>query len=124
MHLVLSAPGRALVIETETVSIPGVADEIMDGTEPIERATELTAEERMKTLSNGGGRGDLESPIGAHRTDELFVAFIGLDTTSEGHSYRPVAAVSSEEAEEVIRLRLKLPVCLDHACIAMSASGV
>ena len=52
---VLSLPGRALVIEIETVSIPDMTDEVMNGAEPIERATELTAEERMKALSNGGG---------------------------------------------------------------------
>ncbi len=124
MQAVLSAPGRAFVIETETVSTPGMADEVMNGTEPIERATKLAAEEGMKALSNGRGRGDLQSLIGAHRTDELFVAFIGSDTTSEYHSYRPMVGMSSEEGVQVIRFHLKLPVRLNHLGIAMSASGV
>jgi hypothetical protein len=55
VQAVLSTPGRALVIEIETVSTPGVADEVMDSTEPIKRAAEFTAEERMKAFSNGGG---------------------------------------------------------------------
>ncbi len=44
MQAVLSDPGCALVIEIETVCTPGMTDEVMDGTEPIKRATELTAE--------------------------------------------------------------------------------
>ena len=37
MQTVLSAPGRALVIEIETVSTPGMTDEVTDGTKPIKR---------------------------------------------------------------------------------------
>ncbi len=55
MHPVLSIPGRAFVFEIEAVSMPGVTDEVMNGTETIERATELTAEERVEALSNRGG---------------------------------------------------------------------
>jgi hypothetical protein len=89
MQAVLSVPGRALVIEIETVSTPGMTDEVVDRTKPIKRTAELTVQERMKALAGGGARGDLESPIGAYRKDELFVAFIGLGTTGEHHSYRP-----------------------------------
>ena len=55
MQVVLNAPGCALVIEIESVSTPGVADEVMDGTEAIECTGELTAEERMKPLPSGSG---------------------------------------------------------------------
>jgi hypothetical protein len=32
-----------------------MTDEVMDGTKPIKRATELTVEQRMKALPSGGG---------------------------------------------------------------------
>ena len=99
-----------------------MTDEIVDGTKAIKRTTERTVEERMQALPSSGGRGDLERPIGAYRNDELFVVFIGMRTTGEGHSDRSVAAFSSEEAEEVIRFQLELPVRPDHLGIAMSAS--
>jgi len=44
MQAVLSAPGRVLVIEIETVSTPGMTDEVMDRTKAIKRATERTVE--------------------------------------------------------------------------------
>ena len=50
VKMVLSAPGRTLVGEIEAVSVPGMSNEIVDSAEPVERAAELTAEQRMKTL--------------------------------------------------------------------------
>ena len=50
MKVVLSAPGRTLVGEIEAESTPGMSNEIVDSAEPVERATEFTAEERMKTF--------------------------------------------------------------------------
>ena len=55
VQAILSAPGRALVLEIETVSTPGMTDEVMDGAKPVKRATQLTVEERMKTLPSDGG---------------------------------------------------------------------
>ncbi len=120
MQPVLSPPGRGLVVEIETVATPGMADEVMDGTKPVERTPDLTVEERMKALPSGSGRGHLESPIGAHRQDELFVAFVGLGATGEGHSHSTVAGVSSQESEKMIRFHLESPVGLNHLGIAMS----
>ncbi len=122
VEAVLSAPGRALVIEIEPVSAPGMTDEIVDGTKAIKRTTERTVEERMQALPGSGGRGDLERPFGAYGNDELCVVFVGVRTTGEGHSDHSVAAFSSEEAEEVIGLQLELSVRPDHLGIAMSAS--
>ncbi len=69
IQVVLSAPRRTLVIEIETVTSPGVTDEVMDSTEPVECATEFTAQQRMEPLSNGHGRGDLQNSVPAYRTD-------------------------------------------------------
>jgi hypothetical protein len=124
MQAVLSVPSRALVIEIEPVSTAGMTDDVMDRTKPIQRTAELTVEERMKALAGGEGRGDLESPMGAYRKDELFIAFIGPGTTGERHSYRPVAGASCKESEEVIRFQLQLPVRVNDLGIAMSASGM
>ena len=44
MQAVLSPPGRTLVIETETVSTPGMTDEVMNCTKPIKCATERAVE--------------------------------------------------------------------------------
>ena len=74
MEAVLSAPCCALVMEGEAVPTPGVTDEVMHGTEPVKRTAEPTVQKRMKALAGGGGRGDLERPIGAYRKDELLVA--------------------------------------------------
>jgi hypothetical protein len=52
---VLNSPGCALVIESEAVSTPSMTDEVMDCSEPIKGATDLTAKEGMKTLPDGGG---------------------------------------------------------------------
>ena len=41
MQAVLSPPGRTLVVEIETVSTPGVADEVMNGAKPIKRSTRI-----------------------------------------------------------------------------------
>ncbi len=54
VQTVLSSPGRALVIEIEAVATPGMTDEVVDCSEPIERAAELTAKEGVKTLSDNG----------------------------------------------------------------------
>ena len=43
--------GRAFVFEIKAISIPGVTDEVVNGTETIERASELTAEEGVEALS-------------------------------------------------------------------------
>jgi hypothetical protein len=69
VQTVLSAPRRTLVIEIETVTTPGVTDEVMDRTEPVECTTEFTAQQRMEPLSNGDGRGDLQNSAPAYRTD-------------------------------------------------------
>ena len=122
MQAVLNAPGRALMIEIETVSTPGMTDEVMDGKKAIKRASEPTIEERMKALSSGDGRGDLESPMGTYIKDELLVALIWFGTTGECNSYRRAADVSSEEGEEAIGFNLELSVRLNHLGIAMSAS--
>lgn len=44
MQVVLCTPGRALIIEIEAVSTPGVPYEVVNGTEPIKGASELTVE--------------------------------------------------------------------------------
>jgi hypothetical protein len=44
MQSVLSPPGRTLVIEPETVSTPGMTDEVMNCTKPIKCATERAVE--------------------------------------------------------------------------------
>ncbi len=44
VQAVLSAPGRALTIEIETVTTPGMTDEVVNGTKPIKGASELTVE--------------------------------------------------------------------------------
>jgi hypothetical protein len=44
MQAVLGTPGRTLVVEIETVTTPGMTDEVMDGAKPIKRAAELTVE--------------------------------------------------------------------------------
>ena len=124
MQAVLSPPGSALVVETETISAPGMSDKVMNGAESIEGATELTTEQRMKTLSAGRCCGDFESPVAPDPTDEFLVAFIGFDTTGEHHAYLAVTGLSSEDGIQAIGFYLQLPVCLDHLGIAMSASGV
>jgi len=53
----------------------------------------------MKALPSSGGRSDLERPVHAGRNNELFVAFIGMDTTGEHHSKGSVSGVSSEKPE-------------------------
>ena len=45
----------------------------------------------MKALSPGDGRGDFESPVGAHGANELLVAFVGLAATGEHNSGCPLA---------------------------------
>jgi hypothetical protein len=47
VQAVLNHPSRALVMKIEAVSAPGMTDQVMDGTKPIKRATELTVEKRM-----------------------------------------------------------------------------
>jgi len=106
VEAVLSVPGGALVIESKTVSTPGMSDDVMDGAKPVERTAELAVEKRMKALAGGGGRGDLECPNGAYGKDELFVAFVGLGTLGERHPNRLVTDASSKESEEVIRFPL------------------
>ncbi len=122
MQVVLGTPGRALVLEIKTVSTPRMTDEIMDRTEPIKRAPEFAAEERMKALTNCRRRGDLECLVGTDRTNELFVALVRLGTSGECHSDRRVVGISSEEGEYVIGFNLELPVRLNHLSVAMSAS--
>lgn len=121
VEAVLSAPGRALTIEIEAVSAPGMTDEVVDRTKTIEGAGETTVEQGVKALPGSGGRGDLERRVRTCRADELFIAFIRTGATREHHSYRPVAGVSSEEGEQVIRFHLELPVSRNHLGIAMSA---
>jgi hypothetical protein len=53
VELVLSPPGSALVRKIEPVSAPGVTYEVVNGAEPVKRAAELTAEQRMETISHG-----------------------------------------------------------------------
>jgi len=122
METVLRVPRRALVMKIKAVSAPGMAEDVMDRTKPVKCATELTVQERMKARAGGGGRGDLESPLGAYREDELAVAFVGLGTTGEDHSYRPPALATGKQSEQVIRFPLQLPVRLNDLGIAMSAS--
>ena len=55
MEAVLSRPGRGLVFEIETESTSGMPEEVVDGAEPVERATELAAKQRMHTFSSGDG---------------------------------------------------------------------
>lgn len=59
--MVLSAPGRTFVGEIEAITAPGMSNEIVDGAEPVKRATEFTAQQRMKTFFNSRGCCDLES---------------------------------------------------------------
>jgi hypothetical protein len=51
----LDAPRRAFVGKVEAESAPGMTEEVVDRSKPVERATELTIEERMKALANGDG---------------------------------------------------------------------
>jgi len=52
---VLRTPGGALVVELKAVPVPGMADEVMDGTKTIKGAPELTVEERMKPFAGRRG---------------------------------------------------------------------
>jgi hypothetical protein len=54
VETVLHTPSRALVEETKAVSTPGMTYEVVERTEAIKGATELTAEQGMKTRSSGG----------------------------------------------------------------------
>jgi acetyl/propionyl-CoA carboxylase alpha subunit len=102
METVLNAPGRALANEIKAIPTPGVTDQIMDRTKPVERATEFTAEKGMKALSGGGGRGDLERSTGAYSANELFVACIGSVASGEYHARSPRAGVPREVRIQVI----------------------
>jgi hypothetical protein len=62
--MVLSSPGGALVSEVEAVSAPGMTNQIVDSAESVKRTTEITAEQRMKTLTYSGGCRDLKSSPG------------------------------------------------------------
>jgi hypothetical protein len=55
MQAVLHYPRSALIAEIETISTPGVTDQVVNGTESVKRATELTAEKRMNAPSSSGG---------------------------------------------------------------------
>ena len=55
VEMVLSSPGGTLVREVEAVSAPGMTNQIVDSAESVKRTTELTAEQRMKTLTYSGG---------------------------------------------------------------------
>jgi len=98
-----------------------MTDEVMDGTEPIECAAKPTVKEWMEPFSGGDRRGDLESPIGPHTTDEFFVAFIRLGTAGERNPYTGVTRVAGQEGEEVIGLSLELSVGFDHSGVAVGA---
>ncbi len=102
METVLNAPGRALANEIKAIPTQGVTDQIVDRTKPVERATELTAEQGMKALSGGGGRGDLERSTGAYCANELFVACIGSAAPGEHHARCPRAGVPREVRIQVI----------------------
>jgi hypothetical protein len=52
---VLDAPRRTFVGKVEAESAPGMTEEVVDRSKPVERATELTIEERMKALANDDG---------------------------------------------------------------------
>jgi hypothetical protein len=51
MQELLGAPGSALVGETESESPPGMTDQVMDSTKPVESATESTVEQWVKMRS-------------------------------------------------------------------------
>ena len=57
VQAVLNAPRRTFVSKIEMESAPRMTDEVVDGTEAIERPSELAVQQRMKALAgDGGGR--------------------------------------------------------------------
>ena len=102
METVLNTPCRALINEIKAVPAPGMTYQIVNCTEAVKRSTKLTAEQGMKTLSGGRGRGDFEGAIGAYGTNELIVAFIGPATAGEHHTRSQRVVVSREVRIQVI----------------------
>jgi hypothetical protein len=102
METVLNAPGGALAHEVKAIPTQGVTDQVVDRTKPVERATELTAEQGMKALSGSGGGGDLERSAGAYCANELFIARIGSAAPGERHARCPRAAAPGEARIQAI----------------------
>ena len=97
MQAVLNAPRCTFVIEVEAVTTPGMTDKVVDGTEPVERATEFTVQQWMEPLSNGHRRGDLQNSVRAYRTDQLFVTLIWSRAVGERNSNSPGSCVSGKD---------------------------
>ena len=121
VQTVLNDPGRGFVIQVESVSAPGMTDEVMDGTKTIECAAEFTIQQRMQAPLGVGSRADFQSRVCAYRRDEFLVACVRLGTPGEHHSYRAATGVPGEEGKELIRFLLELPVRLNDPGIAMRA---
>jgi hypothetical protein len=120
----LRDPCGELAVAIEPVSVPDMADEIVNGAEAVVGAARFVPEDRVLTVSVNPSRDDFQRAGGAYGGNHFNVGRVGREAPREGHSYTRPGVLPRQRQEQSIRLHHELSVGRAHGRVPRHARSV